>query len=248
MVSDQEQNILDAIEKLSKQISLLPKFESRSTECNELFAALAKAQAKMNIAGKDNANPFFKSKYADLTDLVKASRPALTENGLSVIQQILTNDDGQSILYTILAHASGQFISTQMRISPPKNDIQAMGSYISYLRRYSYACLIGVVASDEKEEDDGEAAMEETRQEVYKGTSPRILQDNKQQSYDTITKEQVEEIENEIGEYPEVVEYMLNQLQIQSIADIPKSRYRAVLTRAREIRQHRETKPQPKQQ
>lgn len=240
---DQNEQILAALEKLSQQIERLPKHASRSTECNELFAALAKAQAKMNIAGKDNANAYFKAKYADLTDLVKASRPALTENSLSIIQQILTNDEGQSILYTILAHSSGQYISTQMRITPPKSDIQAMGSYISYLRRYSYACIVGVVASNEKEEDDGEAAMQEVREEVFKGTSPRILQDNKQQSYDTITKEQAEEIENEIGQYPEVVEHMLTQLQIQSIADIPKSRYRAVLTRAREIRQYRETTP-----
>lgn len=239
---DQNEQILAAIEKLAEKVDKLPKYAPRSTECNELFAALAKAQSRMNIAGKDSANPFFKSKYADLTDLVKASRPALTENGLAIIQQILTHEDGQSILYTILAHSSGQYISTQMRITPPKNDIQAMGSYISYLRRYSYACIAGVVASDEKEEDDGEGAMKETRQEVSDGTSLR-LQSSKAKSFETITKEQVEEIEEEIGAYPEIVEYLLTQLRVQALIDIPKSNYRYVIDTARKWRLQRESAP-----
>ena len=84
-----------------------PKDQSR--ELNELMTALAKAQSEMEIAGKDSSNPYFKSKYADLASVVSASRPYLTKNGLSVIQQITYDDNGRRILVTILGHSSGGF-------------------------------------------------------------------------------------------------------------------------------------------
>ena len=150
--------ILEAIEKLSKKIDAVSKYEQRSTELNELNAALSKAQSEMKIAGKNNQNPYFKSNYADLTDLVRASRDSLTKNGLSVRFETILNDDGQSILNTILSHTSGQFTSAQMRILPPKNDIQTFGSYLAYLKRYSYGNIVGVVAADHEDDADEEHA------------------------------------------------------------------------------------------
>src|ERR1700687_2313136 len=149
--------ILDELSDLKKQLKSLtePKVSTRATrseQVNELYTALAKAQGEMNVAGKNSENPYFKSRYADFCDIVKASRPALTRNGLSVIQQILVNDDGSNVLYTILTHSSGQFIESAMRILPQKLDIQSIGSYIAYLKRYCYAALIGVVVSDEDDD------------------------------------------------------------------------------------------------
>jgi hypothetical protein len=230
--------ILEAIDKLSKKLDAVSKHEQRSTELNELFAALSKAQAEMQVAGLNKQNPYFKSKYADLCDIVKASRPCLTKNGLSVLQQILTNDEGQSILHTILAHSSGQYITTQMRIVPPKNDIQTMGSYITYLRRYSYASLIGVVASEE--DDDGEVAMVDAREIMAKGPSNRY--DPKKQSFETITKEQLEELEEELAPYPDIAEMVMDKMRIQSLADLPKDQFGVSIKRIREIKQIREGK------
>jgi hypothetical protein len=237
-MEDQMQTILDAIEKLSKKLDTVSKREQRSTELNELFGALAKAQAEMLVAGLNKQNPYFKSKYADLSDIVKASRPCLTKNGLSVLQQILTNDEGQSILHTILAHCSGQYITTQMRIIPPKNDIQTMGSYITYLRRYSYASLIGVVACED--DDDGEIAMIDAREVMAKGPSTKY--DPKHQSFETITKEQQEEMEEELAAYPDIAEMVMDKMRIQSLADLPKDQFGVSIKRIREIKQIREGK------
>src|SRR6266568_1673775 len=108
--------------------------ESRSQELNELFSAMAKAQAEIKVALKDSSNPFFKSSYANLQSIIEASRPALCKNGLSVMQQMISGESGD-YLVTLLAHSSGQWISSQMRINPAKQDVQSLGSYITYLRR-----------------------------------------------------------------------------------------------------------------
>lgn len=137
---------------------------TESKELNELYAALAKAQLEMEVAKQASANPYFKSRYADLSAIVKASRPFLAKNGLSVVQRVMNPTDGVLKLYTRLCHASGQWMESSMPITPPKSDIQSLGSYITYLRRYNYASMACVVASDE--DDDGEVAMERSKRPV----------------------------------------------------------------------------------
>lgn len=135
----------------------------KSNETNELFKAMSLAQSEMKVAGKDSQNPFFKSSYANLQSIIEASRPSLCKNGLSVMQQIVPQD-GQDYLVTMLCHSSGQWISSQMRITPVKSDVQSLGSYITYLRRYCYAALVGVY--DGTEDDDGNNATCATQQQL----------------------------------------------------------------------------------
>ena len=129
---------------------------SESQSLDKLYAALSKAQLEMLPAKTGSSNPFFKSKYADLASIVKASRKALGINGLAVIQRIIRNGSAGMTLMTRLCHASGQWIESSMTVNPPKQDIQSLGSYLTYLRRYTYSAIVGVVASEE--DDDGEAA------------------------------------------------------------------------------------------
>lgn len=126
----------------------------------ELFTALVKAQAEMEVAELSRENPFFKSRYADFTEIVKATRPYLTKYGLSVIQPIITVGD-QMLLRTMLCHTSGEYISSEIRINPPKTDVQSLGSYITYVRRYSYVSLVGACTGDE--DDDGNKAVSHNR-------------------------------------------------------------------------------------
>ena len=130
---------------------------SESQSLDKLYAALSKAQLEMLPAKTGSSNPFFKSKYADLASIVKASRKALGINGLAVIQRIIRSGSAGMTLMTRLCHASGQWIESSMTVNPPKQDIQSLGSYLTYLRRYTYSAIVGVVASEE--DDDGEAAI-----------------------------------------------------------------------------------------
>jgi hypothetical protein len=210
---------------------------NESSDLKELFTALAKAQAEMKIAGLSSENPFFKSRYADLADIVRASRPALTKYGLSVIHQILPNEDGASMLHCILCHSSGQFIRTTMRILPVKNDIQSLGSCITYLKRYTYMAICGVICSDD--DDDGELVMSSVREDMKKGTSLTMKYNPKDESHVTITKEQLDELEYELSEYTDITEMVLNGLKIHALADMPKSKFITAINRIREIKDSR---------
>jgi hypothetical protein len=232
--------ILDSIKELSEKVESYreeknrPSIPTQSADLNELFSALAKAQSEIRTASLSAVNPFFKSRYADLAEIVKACRVPLAKNNLSVIQQILPNDDGQNILHTKLGHSSGQWIESRMRIVPAKPDIQALGSYITFLKRYSLAALIGVVTGDE--DDDGELAVHDQREVASKGVALNTKYNPKEQSYETITKEQLEEAQYELQGYSDIAEMVLDGLKIQSVADMPKSKFQTAMNRIREIK------------
>ena len=125
-----------------------------SEQIHDLAAALSKAQAKIKGASKDSANPYFKSRYADLASVWDACREALTEQGLSVSQW--PSADGAAVtVETILAHESGQFISGTLTMTAKDDTPQSIGSCVTYARRYSLAAAVGVAPED----DDGEAAQ-----------------------------------------------------------------------------------------
>lgn len=134
----------------------------QSEQINELAAALAKAQASITGALKDSANPFFKSKYADLASCWDACRKQLTDNGLSVIQTTDIVAD-TVVVRTTLAHSSGQWISGILPVKAKDDGPQAQGSGISYSRRYALCAIVGLAQID----DDAEAAQGRT------GINPR---------------------------------------------------------------------------
>ncbi len=127
-------------------------------EINELAAALVAAQAEFSAVPKGSANPFFKSKYAALPDVVAHAAPILAKHGLAVTQSITYIIAGDTILdalKTALIHKSGQYIENEMILHLPKQDPQGQGSAVTYARRYSYMAILGLVADDD---DDGNAA------------------------------------------------------------------------------------------
>lgn len=132
---------------------------NHSDDINELASALAKAQGQITTAAKDKTNPFLKSSYADLASVMAAARGPLSANGLAVIQTAETADDGSVSVSTMLAHASGQWIAGTMSMvagdERGKSSAQVLGSIVTYLRRYGYMAITGVVADDD---DDGNGA------------------------------------------------------------------------------------------
>lgn len=125
----------------------------QSETIGKLAEALSKAQAKIKGATKDTANPFFKSKYADLASVWDACRDALTANGLSIVQTMGDGVGGVTVI-TTLAHSSGEWIRGSLTLKPVKEDPQGVGSAITYARRYALAAMVGVAPED----DDGNAA------------------------------------------------------------------------------------------
>ena len=122
----------------------------KTSECIDLIsAALAKAHASISHAGKDAKNPHFKNDYASLESVINAGKDALLGAGVIVIQGV-----SNSTVVTRLQHISGQYFETELALLLGKNDMQGLGSAITYARRYSLAAMLNISQTD----DDGEGA------------------------------------------------------------------------------------------
>ena len=126
----------------------------KSESIKELATALNKFQAECSGAKKDADNPFFGSKYANLEAVINCAKSALDNNGLAV-SQFPIMDQGYCGVETILMHSSGEWISNTLLLACKKQDPQAMGSAITYARRYAYQSVLGIPSED----DDGEKSM-----------------------------------------------------------------------------------------
>lgn len=144
----------------------------QSEQIGELATALAKAQGTMQNATMNRTNPHFKSKYADLSSVLDATRAPLSANGLSVVQTMQTSERGM-MLRTTLLHSSGQFIATEYPL-PATQKPHEMGSALTYARRYSLAALI---CNSADEDDDGNIAMAAKPPAGAPRISPKELKD-----------------------------------------------------------------------
>ncbi len=182
-----------------------------STEINEIAKALSIAQGEIKPASKSTINPFFKSTYSTLAQVWEVIREPLAKNGLTVLQNVLSSDNGISIV-TRVCHASGQWVEFgPLEIPLNKRDAQAVGSAVSYGKRYALSAAIGVVS--DVDDDDGERAM--NRQQEKK-QEPRLT-----------TKVQWTELNHLIdkcdSEYQKNIWDYLTSQGVQSFADMQES-------------------------
>ena len=122
----------------------------KSESVKEIAKALMIFSMKVEKINKTELNPFFKSKYAPLPDIIEAINVPLSESGLSVAQF----PDGNA-LTTILMHESGEWLMASYPLNPVKNDPQGHGSAITYARRYALGAILNLSID---KDDDGNAA------------------------------------------------------------------------------------------
>ena len=142
----------------------IPKIEEpteslpwKSDKIGQLAMALAQTQMELNGAAKTSTNPFFKSGYADLHEVISSTFPHLSKHGLSISQgnEIIP---GAVCVTTVLLHESGQWLRSKIKVPFPvgkdgksKIDAQGVGTATTYGRRYSLAAMVGIAQKD----DDG---------------------------------------------------------------------------------------------
>ena len=144
----------------------------KSEQTDQLTASLAKAQGEMKAAELDMVNPFYNSKYSSLQAVINAAKKPLADNGLAV-SQVLDEGKKNLKLYTYLLHESGQFLCSRAKINIPenaKNKTQALGSELTYIRRYSYAGIIGM-SSDV--DDDANATQQKPQNQAANGNGKK---------------------------------------------------------------------------
>lgn len=125
-----------------------------SESISALATALAKAQGEMENASKNAANPHFKSKYADLSEVLNTIRPVLSKHGLAIVQ-MPSFAEGVAHVETMLMHSSGEWLAEVASAPVSKQDAQGVGSAITYLRRYSAAAFAAIA----QEDDDANASV-----------------------------------------------------------------------------------------
>ncbi len=227
------------------------KMSMMSENVDQLFTALAKAQAEFTVAEYNKTNPHFKSKFADLQSYFAASRAPLAKNGLCVIQTI-SEQEGKPVLITLLAHASGQWIKSVMHINATKNDMQGFGSALSYSKRYSLGAILGLASGEE--DDDGTEAVEEAK--YVAKPAPYIAPVSKPEPKpkppeECITKEQLTEFEIYWKQCSEEHRKTYTKILVnapnnaKSLAEMPKNIYEKFLELAKinaQLMQHKKDK------
>lgn len=119
-----------------------------------LAFAMSEAFGAIQAATKDSRNPHYKSKYADLSAVIDAIKPALVDRQLFFTQRTEPVERGVQV-ETVLHHANGEEMSLGKLFVPAnKQDAQGFGSALTYARRYALVTAFGVPVED----DDGEAA------------------------------------------------------------------------------------------
>lgn len=119
--------------------------------------ALATFHEHMKPVGKDRANPFYKSKYATLDNILEEIKEPLKKANLTFAQMPM---EGGKLKTLLLEVESGESIESTMDILITKSDPQAQGSAITYARRYALSAILGI-ATDE--DDDGNAATPQAK-------------------------------------------------------------------------------------
>lgn len=155
-----------------------------------IATALAAAQMKMGKALKQSNNPHFRSKYADLGNVMDACIPALNESGIAVIQPTGEDEHGRFVETVFIHGESGEKLSCRVPIIVQKNDMQGYGSAVTYARRYGLMTMAGIAPED----DDGNAAakappkQEQKPRNTQPAPAPEISDDEQFERLNTALK------------------------------------------------------------
>jgi hypothetical protein len=140
----------------------------KSESIKELAIALTKFSSLVVKIKKTETNPFFKSKYADLSGILDVIKEPLIECELSIVQF----PKGKYGLETMIMHSSGEWMSGEYEMKPTKEDPQNAGSVITYQRRYALGAILGLNID---KDDDGNAGSEPVKEPVKKQITKEAL-------------------------------------------------------------------------
>lgn len=189
--------------------------EIQSKDTDKIALALAKAQGSFEVAIKNKDNPYYKSSFSDLTELIKSSRKHLTDNSLSVSSMVY--EDDKKYLIMQVTHSSGQFFRSIKVLTPMKPDIQSFAAYLSYAERILYSKLLCLSSSD----DDGE--FDRIASETLKPVTQKISED------------ELKLILAEVKGNETLIQGIKDAYKITSLSMIPKSDFNKVYARLREL-------------
>lgn len=197
------------VEQVDKLIELV-KFNDDREALRAFNKAFTEAQAEFPSIRK--TKKAHNSLYAPLSSEVAQMQPVLSKYGFSFRHEVSENDNSSVTVRCILAHRDGHSESATLTgpadTSGSKNNIQAIGSSVTYLRRYTFEAVTGLVTADQ--DDDGNAVGRKPTQRVSQKQADQI-------------QARLEETETDRGTFLRVFGKKANCGQLESINDIPAS-------------------------
>ncbi|MCO4360953.1 ERF family protein [Staphylococcus agnetis] len=143
-----------------------------SENITEISKAISSFRKEVKQPIKDADNPFFKSKFVPLENVVEAVDQVAPNLGLSFVQWALNDENGRVGVATMLMHSSGEYIEFDpVFMNAEKNTPQGAGSLISYLKRYSLSAIFGITSD---QDDDGNAASGKQSKSEPKASSKTV--------------------------------------------------------------------------
>ena len=171
----------------------------KSDSIAELSKALAKFQSEVKQPLKDKNNPFFRSKYVPLENVVEAITQEAPNHGLSFVQWALNDEQGRVGVATMFMHESGEWIEfDSVHMKADKETAQGAGALITYLKRYSLSAVFGITSD---QDDDGNSASgnQAPKQEKMASNDQLGLLNNKTQELSQLYNMDVNELKSKLG-------------------------------------------------
>ena len=142
-----------------------------SESISKIATALVEAHKVFKVVQTSGRNPHLKSSYSTIADYLNAVQQPLLANGICISQSVSKTEVGIAVT-TKLIHTSGEYLESEACVLPvEKPNAQAVGSAISYARRYSLAAFLGIAAN--VEDDDGVAASKVAQQKASPSEAAR---------------------------------------------------------------------------
>lgn len=138
---------------------------------------ILKFQNVFSGVDKNRVNDFTKSKYANLDDVWNSIKDHLQNLEISVIQKMYVDKDQGQVLKTIIKNSSGDSVESDMLLMLEKQTPQGMGSALTYARRYSLCCLLGIVETEDDDANGIERQSEIPLTDKQKGEILQLIED-----------------------------------------------------------------------
>lgn len=177
-----------------------------SPSIGKLVEALSKAGAEFKPAFKDAINPTYRAgaRYVPLENLIEATRGSLSKHGLAVMQLPSVSETNVR-LTTLLAHSSGEWISSSLQLPGDQRgrfDAQSVGSGVTYARRYAYQSILNIAG---EVDDDGNAAAGVGSKEAAQNVAKQKLADYAEKSTASVKDKLLDIFSAKLGDLPIIV-------------------------------------------
>lgn len=195
---------------------------------------LFSVQKNMCSVKKSASNPHFKSKYADLNEVLDVAKEQLNTYGLVLTQPIGRDTMGDFVETRIFDPASGSAINSVFYLTDNSRDnVQKKGAEITYGRRYTLSSLLAL----ESEDDDGESAMD--RKPTAQAYVPKTLNKPVQAATQPTEHAKLMNLLNETSKVlnassvltlPEIVKYMATEYGVTKKEDLTVSQAKSFIS------------------